>query len=140
MWSKILYGLLIIFILVACGSKNQTSENKTLTSDNHTTGLIGEWTINSRYGLLCNACPIINFNNNNTAVLKFPNNRTENYRWQITLDTLTLISNSFTPTSSTIPYFMNFKYQMTYKPEKNFLELKLTHIKEKTYLLRCWHK
>ena len=146
MCDKIIYGLLTILILSAFGcSDKQHTNNKAFTFDNQineTIGLIGEWTLSSTISrtddsessALCNACPTINFGTN-TAILSFPNNRTENYNWRISSDTLTLLSTK-SPTSSTMPYFLDFKYKMEFKQEKEFLELKLSPNKTVTYVLR----
>lgn len=146
MCDKIIYGLLTALILSACGSDRQTSDNKAFTFDTQNTetnGLIGKWTISNTISrtsdtiseTLCNACPTINFNTNN-AVITFPNSTTENYSWRITSDTLTLLPSTHTPTSSTAPYFINFKYKMIYKQEKDFLELRLSPDRDLTYVLR----
>ncbi len=112
--------------------------------------LVGPWTIYSNPPLFtvlrtagiesestCNVCPTIKFDYNNTAVLTFPTNRTENYSWRniIALDTLSLFGAS-TPTNSTLPLFSNFKYKMEYRHETGFLELKLSPKKDLTYILQ----
>ena len=140
---KILYGLFAVLILSVCGTDKQSAHNKTHAFDNETDGtalLINKWTVSSvirqTINEVCNTCPTINFNRNNTAVLQFPNNRTENYSWRITSDTLTLLCTSFTQTNSTTPYFLEFKYKMKYQSEKDFLELKLSPNKDRIYVLR----
>ena len=146
MLDRIIFGLLTILIFSCCGSDKQTTENKTFSfhpKSFMTNDLIGPWTINSTVlrtagnesESTCNVCSTIKFDYNNTAVLTFPNNRTENYSWSIALDTLSLFGAS-TPTNSTLPLFSNFKYKMEYSQETDFLELKLSPNKDLTYILR----
>jgi hypothetical protein len=146
MLDRIIFGLLTILVLSCCGSDNQTTENKTFSFHPKTymiNDLVGAWTIYSTVlrtaGIesesTCNVCPTIKFDYNNTAVLTFPTNRTENYSWSIALDTLSLFGAS-TPTNSTLPLFSNFKYKMEYRHETEFLELKLSPNKDLTYILR----
>lgn len=145
MADKIIYGLLTVLVLSACGSDKQTSENKTFTFDKQITGtksLIGKWTISSTITRtndsegegLCNVCPTITFDNN-TALLTFPDNHTENYTWKTSTDTLTLLSNN-SQTVSTLPQFFHLKYKMEYRQKKEFLELRLSPDKDYTFVLR----
>ena len=146
MLDRIIFGLLTILILSCCGSDNQTTENKTFSfhpKSYMANDLVGPWNINNTVlktasnenESICNVCPKIKFDYNNTAVLTFPDNRTENYSWSIALDTLFLFGAS-TTTNSTLPLFSNFKYKMEYRYETEFLELKLSPNKDLTYILR----
>lgn len=109
---------------------------------NETNGLIGKWTISSTITRtndsegegLCNVCPTITFDNN-TALVTFPDNHTENYTWKTSADTLTLLSTN-SQTVSTLPQFFHLKYKMEYKQEKEFLELRLSPDKDYTFVLR----
>jgi hypothetical protein len=136
---------MITLILSACGHDRQTSDNKISTFYTQTheiIDIIGKWaisktisrTLDSEVEVLCNACPTITFDTNN-AILTFPNSRTENYSWSIAADTLTLLG-TYETTSSTLPFFLNFKYKIEYKQKEEYLELRLTADDHLTYVLR----
>lgn len=150
MCDKIIYGLLTVLVLSACGSDKQTSDNKAFTFDkqnsainNHSSekvGIMGEWTIIKTLGsnkdsiveTSCNVCPKINFKINEIAIITYANGTIDSLNWKVTVDTMTI--KKINPKTK-FPYFFDHKYKMTFADKKEYTELKLSMENNYTYVL-----
>jgi hypothetical protein len=130
MRNKILYSFSIVLFLCSCNPDKKYTEHKTSIPFPYS-DLPGNWAISSIIyhtddgdkEAIGNVAPTIYFHHNNTAIITFPSKKTESYEWTTNSDTLLLrIKNPIT----TMPYFLHLKYKMSYKREKDFLELRLS--------------
>lgn len=133
-----------LLILTACSEDKKSEGKQVLSFDpraNADYSLVGHWQINgseyitdsSESASYCNACPSIDFDMTNTALISFPDDTKESYTWYIMGDTLLL---QLAPgAKTTMPYFLHLKYKISFKKETEFVRLKLSPTKDFAYLL-----
>lgn len=104
--------------------------------------LIGEWgiyvTIFGDSNAYCNACPKIEFKENNTAILTLPTNDkewslSEYYNWSLNETKL-----SITPQNNgdSDNYFDSFEYEIEINDKEEFIEFRMLKSERSGYILR----
>lgn len=99
--------------------------------------ILGEWGIYvSVLGdshVVCNACPKINFKENNTAVLTLSTNDNEFYNWNLKESKIKI-----TPENEDNPnnYFDSFEYEIEITDREEFIELMMLQAEGNGYILR----
>lgn len=103
--------------------------------------IIGEWgiyvMIMGKTQASCYACPKINFQKNNSAILTLPTDKKEYYHWSLEKNKLSLIpKNNKNDNDKSSYYFHHTEYQIELNEKDKFIELKLLKPQGIGYIMR----
>jgi|GEM_PF-2201639 len=128
---------------ISAEKKDSYKNEISLKSKENLSNIIGEWgiyetieytengTSKTEINSVCNACPKIKFQNDQTGILTYPNGEMSLINWKITESILTIENEN-----EKLKYFDN-NYEIRFTKENNFIELELKETKKKySYILR----
>ena len=102
--------------------------------------IIGKWTLNNviseNLSSKCNACPTLILDNNDLAVLRYPNGKEYEFKWQLMSNKILF---EFTEDKSKQNFFSDefvFEYKLIDKNDRLCLELASLKAKKKYILSR----
>ena len=120
-------------------SRYKTTDKKLEVIEENQTDkrLLGKWGIYVQIikgtNVLCNACPKIEFDSLNRAILTLPSGDKEKYEWNTSNNILHL---KLIEKETLEAHFIDSKYKVSFTQRKEFMELVLSLNKNRQYILR----
>jgi len=140
--TKLIFAILIF---LSCDNKSKPDNSgESVTVDNKETTnneLIGDWgiyvTSDGQLEARCNACPNVFFKKGGTGTVTYPTGTTEQIKWTIQKDKLTIknISANSLSAASGNPEFHDGDYLINLSKTKTGFEMKLTKAGASDYLI-----
>lgn len=137
---KTLFPIIVLSLIISCTSQIEKSTSNKKTNSLvqfDKSRIIGDWKIHGALlndGIFSSSFkPSINFKENKLAILTYPNNRKESYKWNI-------VSNKIELTCEEIDvieqYFENREYDLEFTQKEKFIELKMHLPNGRGFILR----